>query len=307
MCSSDLLAARLRAGGGPIAIVSCDNLVDNGPTCRRVVLDFARALNPDLAAWIETDVSFVSTMVDRITPRTTEADLQRVRDLTGFDDRGVVVTEPFTEWVLAGDFPAGRPAWDLAGARFVADVQPFEQRKLWLLNGAHSLLAYAGPTRGHATVSEALADPVCSEWVEQWWDEACRHLALPTEELTAYREALRERFANPAIRHQLSQIQADGSQKLPIRVLPVIARERANGIVPYGGVVALAGWLLHLRSDDAVSDPRAAELTELVRRDCGSTESAVRRLLAAIAPQTGLADDAELVRAIAACSRELSE
>ncbi|HEY6738638.1 MAG TPA: mannitol dehydrogenase family protein, partial [Actinopolymorphaceae bacterium] len=194
----------------------------------------------------------------------------------------------------------------LAGARFVTDVRPFEQRKLWLLNGAHSLLAYAGPTRGHTTVSEALADPVCSAWVERWWDEACRHLALPTEELTAYREALRDRFANPAIRHQLSQIQADGSQKLPIRVLPVIARERANGIVPYGGAVAMAGWLLHLRSGDTVSDPRAAELTDLVRPGSGSTESAVRRLLTAIAPQTGLADDAELVRAIADSSRELS-
>ena len=105
--------------------------------------------------------------------------------LTGLDDAAPVVTEPFTEWVLAGDFPAGRPAWERAGARFVTDVRPFEQRKLWLLNGAHSLLAYAGPTRGHQTVAEAIADPVCRGWVDTWWDEAARHLALPADDIAA--------------------------------------------------------------------------------------------------------------------------
>src|SRR5690606_27771747 len=96
---------------------------------------------------------------------TTDEDRARVGELTGFDDHSPVVTEPFTEWVLAGEFPAGRPSWERAGARFVDDVRPFEQRKLWLLNGAHSMLAYAAPTRGHATVAEAVADPECLDWM----------------------------------------------------------------------------------------------------------------------------------------------
>ena len=131
-----------------------------------------------------------------------------------------MLTEPFSEWVLAGEFPGGRPAWEAAGARVVDDVEPFEQRKLWLLNGSHSLLAYAGHVRGHETVAEAIADPVVRGWVEQWWDEAAAHLTLPPSDVAAYREALLERFANPRIRHLLAQIAADGSQKIPVRILP---------------------------------------------------------------------------------------
>ncbi|MCA1982161.1 mannitol dehydrogenase family protein [Nocardioides nematodiphilus] len=300
------LAARARAGGGALAIVPCDNLPDNGKVVRRVVLELAAEAaaggDRDLPAWITAHVSFVSTEVDRITPRTTPADIEAVRRATGRDDACPVVTEPFTEWTLAGDFPGGRPAWEAAGARFVEDVTPYETRKLWLLNGAHSLLAYAGSALGHTTVAEAIADPRCRSWVEAWWDEAGDHLTLPAEALAGYRVALAERFANPAIRHLLSQIAMDGSQKLPVRIVPTLLAERLAGRTDTAGARVLGAWIAHLRGAGApVSDPRADELVAL---STGRTADAVPRVLAALDPR--LADDQELVAAITAHTEELS-
>ena len=245
------LAARRAAGGGPIAVVSCDNLPENGAVTARVVTDLARAVDAGLAGWIGANVSFVTTMVDRITPATTPDDVRTVAELTGHDDAAPVVTEPFTEWVLQGDFPAGRPRWEAAGARFVDDIVPHEQRKLWLLNGGHSLLAYAGSGRGHETIAEAVADPMCRAWLDDWWDEAAVHLPLPAAEIDAYRAALLERWANPRIRHRLAQIASDGSQKLPVRILPVLRLERAGQRMPVGAVRVLAAWIRHLRGTGA--------------------------------------------------------
>ncbi|MEU8236213.1 mannitol dehydrogenase family protein [Actinoplanes sp. NPDC048967] len=280
------LAARRAAGAGPLAVVSCDNLPGNGEATARVVLDLAAAADPALVPWIRDTVSFVTTMADRITPRTTPGDVQAVRERTGFADAVPVVTEPFSEWVLGGDFPGGRPAWD---ARFVADVKPHETRKLLLLNGGHSLLAYAGSARGHGTIAEAMADPVCRDWLAQWWDEASRHVPLPAGELADYRAALTARFTNPRIRHLLAQIAADGSQKIPIRVLPVIRGERAAGRTSAGGARVLAAWIGHLRGIGApVDDAGAAPY----RERAGS----VPDLLALLAPE--LAGDRDLIKAI---------
>jgi len=283
------LAARRAAGAGPIAVVSCDNLPGNGAATARVVTELAEATEPAVAGWIREQVSFVTTMVDRITPHTTAADVRAVAEQTGWPDAVPVVTEPFTEWVLSGDFPAGRPAWEAAGARFVGDVHPYETKKLLLLNGGHSLLAYAGSARGHETVAAATADPVCRGWLDQWWDEAARHVPLPAAELDAYRIALAQRFANPRIRHTLAQIAADGSQKIPIRVLPVLRAERAAGRLPAGSVRILAAWITHLRGGGApVSDAGAAPY----RERAGSARSA----LALLAPD--LAGDSALIEAI---------
>jgi fructuronate reductase len=252
------LSERRVYGGGPIAIVSCDNLPDNGAATSRVVLDFAELCEPALVPWIHDHVSFVTTMVDRITPRTTPQDVTTAAELTGFDDAVPVVTEPYTEWVLSGVFPAGRPAWEAAGARFVPDVTPHEQRKLLLLNGGHSLLAYAGSVRGHETVADAVADPACRAWLTEWWDEAGWYVPLPETELAAYRSALLARFANPRIRHTLAQIAADGSQKIPIRVLPVLRGERASGRMPAGAIRILTAWIAHLRGAGAPVDDAGA-------------------------------------------------
>ena len=283
------LAARRAAGAGPLSVVSCDNVPGNGAGTARVVTDLAEAVEPALVGWIRDNVSFVTTMVDRITPHTTADDVRAVAEQTGWADAVPVVTEPFSEWVLSGDFPAGRPAWDGAGARFVDDVHPYETRKLLLLNGGHSLLAYAGSARGHDTIAEAVADPVCRGWLERWWDEAAAHVPLPTADVAAYRAALLERFANPRIRHLLAQIAPDGSTKLPIRLLPVLRAERAAGRMPAGAVRMLAAWIGHLRGIGApVNDAGAGPY----RERAGSA----RDVLALLAPD--LADDEDLIDAI---------
>jgi fructuronate reductase len=280
------LAARRRAGGGPVAIVSCDNLPGNGELTRRMVDGLAQAAGLRL-----TDAAYVTTMVDRITPYPAPEDTGLVAGVTGRADAAPVVTEPFSEWVLCGDFPAGRPRWEDAGARFVTDAAPYEERKLWLLNGGHSLLAYAGSLRGHTTVAEAVADPACRGWLAQWWAEAARHLAFPEPELAAYQDALLDRFANPRIRHTLAKIAEDGSRKLPVRILPVLRAERARGALPAGAVRVLAAWLLHLREAGPVRDAAAPAAD-------GPLRDAARTALAALDP--ALAIDSGLIDAIVA-------
>ncbi|WP_226345423.1 mannitol dehydrogenase family protein [Agilicoccus flavus] len=286
------LAARRAAGAGPITLVPCDNVPDNGEMVRAVVLDLADAVDEDLAAWIDENIAVVTTMVDRITPRTTDEDRAALAsggevdgdaagvvgggEGGGVDDPALVVTEPFTEWVLAGEFAAGRPAWEDAGARFVDDITPFETRKLWLLNGSHSLMAYAATILGHATVADAIADPQVRGWVEAWWDLAGGHLDLQADEVNAYRAALVERYENPRIRHLLAQIASDGSQKLPIRIVPVLRAARAAGEPTTAASRVVAAWLLHLRGVGApVTDPKADTLAPLVAGPLRQAASAV--------------------------------
>ncbi len=288
------LRLRRATGAGPMTLLPCDNLPDNGAVLRRVVLDLARLVDPPLADWIAAHIAFGTTVVDRITPATTEAERDAVRAATGLADTAPVRTEPFCEWVIAGAFPAGRPAWEEAGVEIVDDVLPFEQRKLWLLNGAHSLLAYAGSILGHRTVAEAIADPRVRGWVEAWWDEAGRHLPLPADELGAYRRALVERFGNPRIEHLLAQIAADGSEKLPVRVAPVLAAECAAGRLPLGASTAVAAWALHLRGRGAaVREARPDRVAGLAD---GGTADGVRAVLARLVP--GLAEHEALVAAV---------
>jgi len=290
------IAARRRADAGPLTLVPCDNLPANGAVVGRVLHGMAEQVDPDLAAWLAESVSTVTTVVDRITPRTHPDDLRVVTEATGRSDRAPVVTEPISEWVLSGAFPGGRPRWEDAGATFTDDVAPFERRKLWLLNGAHSLLAYAGSVRGHTTVAEAVADDTCRNWLEQWWDEASPHLQLRAADVAAYRAALVDRFANPRIRHRLDQIAADGTQKLPVRILPVLRRERAAGRVPRSATRVLAAWVCHLRGLGApVQDPLAAEIVPVA---VGPLPDAVRRLLEILDPAVGA--DHEIVAAVLA-------
>jgi fructuronate reductase len=279
------LRARRRADTGPIAIVPCDNLTGNGDVLRRVVLDLAEQVDSRLAGWIGESVSFVCTAVDRITPRATAEDEVCAARLTGRTDRAPVVTEPFREWVLAGDFPGGRPPWEEAGARFTGDVTPYEQRKLWLLNGAHSILAYGGLLRGHRTVAGAFADESCRGWVDDWWAEASRHLPQSAGTLAGYEAQLSGRFANPRIRHLLTQIAADGTQKLRMRAVPVLRRELAAGRRGGAALRMLACWIAYLRAGPSdLADPLAGRL--LVTRR-------TRDLLAILDPE--LAEDDAVV------------
>jgi fructuronate reductase len=289
------LAARRRADAGPLAIVPCDNTPGNGALAERVVQDLAERVDAELAAWIGQSAATVTTMVDRITPRTTPQDVATVLDATGDDDRCPVVTEPFHEWVLSGSFPGGRPRWEDAGATFTDDVTPYEHRKLWLLNGAHSLLAYGASIRGHATVAEAVGDETCRSWLLDWWAVAAPHLDQPAAEVEAYEHALLERFANARMHDRLDRIAADGSQKLPIRILPVLRAERAANRLPEGATRVLAAWICHLRGLGApVNDARADEILPLAQ---GALRDAVPRVLGRLDAELG-ADEAVVAQVI---------
>lgn len=287
------LAARRAAGAGPLAVVCCDNLANNGTVARNAVAGLAQAWDSGLAAWVEENVSFVSTSVDRITPRTTEADIAAVEAACGYRDNSPVVAEPFTNWVLSGDFPAGRPRWEDAGAVFVDHIEPYENRKLWLLNGAHSLLAYAGQLRGHTTVAQALADPQCLTAVESFWDEAEANLSGAAAggadlQIPAYRAALLARFSNARIAHHLAQIAMDGSTKLRMRAVPVLLAERAQGKSGAAAALMIAAWIDFSAAAGTFHDPLAAEVAAANQLEGAER---VRAVLALVDPAVA-ADDA---------------
>ena len=284
------LDARRRADAGPLAVVPCDNVADNAGVIRAALARIAPGVHPDLPSWIQQHVSFVNTCVDRITPATTAEDIAEVERERGYIDNAPVVTEPFHEWVLCGEFPAGRPAWERAGATFVADIRPYETRKLWFLNGAHSLLAYLGQQRGHTTVDEAISDPACRDAVEALWDLAESNLHDDNLDLPTYREHLLQRFANRRISHRLSQIALDGSVKLRNRLVPVVLAAAPTGDVS-PALLVLAAWVDYVASGgEIVTDPAAVQLrAALVLKPGDQT----RALLTVLVPRWG--DDEHLV------------
>ena len=284
------LARRRDSGAGPLAVVSCDNLSANGEVARRAVLGLAAAWGSGLAEWIGANVSFVSTSVDRITPSTTEADIAEVAEQCGYRDSSPVVTEPFRNWVLSGAFPAGRPRWEDAGAVFVNDIEPYENRKLWLLNGSHSILAYAGQLRGHAAVAQALADPMCRKAVEDFWDEAAHHLTAAGLDVPQYRQALLDRFGNARIAHRLAQIAADGTTKLRMRAVPVLMAERAAGRTGAGSALMLAAWIDYVATTNDFQDPLRLEIQAANALKGEDRVEALLRLVSA-----GLAEDPQIV------------
>jgi fructuronate reductase len=184
-------------------------------------------------------------MVDRIVPATTDADRAAVAESLGVADAWPVMTEPFSQWVLEDDFPAGRPQWEQAGATFVTDVDAYELMKLRLLNGSHSTLAYLGYLAGHETVSDAIAAPGFASLVQGMMDEEVTPTLprLPGIDLAAYKADLMGRFRNPALRHRTWQIAMDGSQKLPQRLLNTI-RDRIKAGAPFARLaLGVAAWM----------------------------------------------------------------
>ncbi|MDO5049049.1 MAG: mannitol dehydrogenase family protein [Actinomycetaceae bacterium] len=292
------LLARRISGATKLTVLPCDNIPDNGSAFSRVVKDAAKAVDSSILEWAADNVAWATCMVDRITPATTDDERDEVERAQGYLDASPVPTEPFSEWVISGDFPAGRPDWESAGAQVVEDVEPFEQRKLWMLNGSHSLMAYAGSILGFETVGEAIADATVRSWVEQWWSEAGSGLSVEWEE---YAKALIERYENPNIRHLLAQIAHDGSQKIPVRISPTLVRLRNEGELPAGAVRAVAAWMLHLQGHGApVKDAYADRVTGLVGR---SVEEDAAAVLEFVAPS--LAGDAEVISAIVASADQI--
>lgn len=279
------LEARRRTHGRGLAIVSCDNIPNNGGLLKTAMTDLFGLFSSQAIRWLETNISFVTTSVDRITPRTTERDVETVLEATGFVDNSPVITEPFKDWILKGEFPEGRPMWELAGAKFVSDIGLFEQRKLWFLNGAHSLLAYSGLLRGHTTVSEAISDPICRAQVEAFWDEVANLLHQPELETHKYRADLIERFSNARIEHRLSQIAMDGATKLRVRIVPTALSELAHGKNAAGCAAVLAAWVeFAVAAGSSIQDSRAEEVRAAINANTDQNDRA-RALVALLSTE----------------------
>ncbi len=281
------LARRQSSGAGGLTVVSCDNIPGNGRKLHAAVARYAEAAGLDLD--LSGDAArFPDTMVDRITPATTD-DLRRsVGEATGRDDPEPVLTESFSEWIVEDAFAGPHPDWASVGVEIVADVAPFEQRKLRMLNAAHSYLAYAGLLAGHDFVHEAVADPVLRAGVERLFDEAATTLPEAVRDsIPGYRAALLARFDVAEMRHALAQIAMDGSQKLPIRLLPIVAAHRDRGVDAPQARVAIAAWIAWLiRSVETgrqIHDP-AAEMLAGIVRDQKDTTARCCALMAHLAP-----------------------
>ncbi|KTR05574.1 dioxygenase [Aureimonas ureilytica] len=266
----EALDRRRRAGLQPFTVLSCDNLPSNGRTVAKVVTRFAELRDAELGAWVREHVAFPCTMVDRIVPATTDADRALVAEALGVEDSWPVMAEPFTQWVVEDHFPTGRPQWELGGATFASEVEPFELMKLRLLNGSHSTLAYLGYLSGHETVADAMAAPGFAELLEAMMREEVTPTlpSLPGFDLTAYRAALLERFRNPALRHRTWQIAMDGSQKLPQRLLGTIRDRLKAGAGFERLALGVAAWMVYATGHDEhgqpidVRDPLAARFAE---------------------------------------------
>lgn len=261
---------RRRERGLPgVTLLSCDNLPTNGTQLQRLVGEWLAAHSPELAKWFAAGCSCPSTMVDRIVPATTDADLAQAEALLdGLGDEGAVFAESFSQWVIEDRFAGPRPSWERHGAQLVSNAAPYETAKLRMLNGAHSALAYLGLERGHSYVHEAISDrklrPLVERLIRQ--EAATSFAPAPGQDLTAYADALLVRFADTALNHRLMQIAMDGSQKIPQRWLDALAVHQRNGQSCPALIEALAAWLRHIRGDARpVDDPRAEELAALWR------------------------------------------
>ena len=262
------LRARRTASQPPFAVLTCDNLPSNGRLLAGLLHDFAAAQDGTLATWIRSNVACPATMVDRIVPAMTGADLRDVEAATGLTDAAPVSHEPFRQWVIEDRFNGNdRPAWERAGAQIVSDVAPFEHMKLRLLNGAHSAMAYLGYLSGHETIHDTISDPILHQYTQRLWDEIIPMVPPPPgTDLRAYTVSLADRFANPTVRHRTWQIAMDGSQKLPQRLLGTI-QERLHANLPIPALaLAVAAWIRYVGGTDEsgapidVRDPMAAEL-----------------------------------------------
>jgi fructuronate reductase len=263
----EALYRRRELGVPAFTVLCCDNLPHNGRTVATIVTRYAALRDKQLAHYIQNEVAFPSTMVDRITPATTDDDRRAISGALGAEDAAPVVTEPFTQWVIEDRFPLGRPDWALAGAEFVIDVAPYETMKLRLLNGSHSTLAYLGYLAGYETVADTMRDENYRRLAEGVMDDAASTLKMPPgADVAAYKRALMKRYANPALRHRTWQICMDGSQKLPQRLLGSI-RDRLAAGAPIGRLaMGVAGWMRYVTGTDEqgqpidVRDPLASRL-----------------------------------------------
>jgi mannitol 2-dehydrogenase len=271
---TEALWRRRERGLPPFTIMSCDNLQGNGHLTQRVFTAFARLRDSELGDWVEREVRFPNSMVDRITPATTDADRAEVRERFGIDDRWPVVCEPFTQWVLQDTFTGGRPPYEEAGVQLVDQVEPYELMKLRLLNASHQAMCYFGYLCGYRLVHEAARDPLFQAFLLGYMDsEATPTLApVPGVDLDGYKHTLIERFSNPQVRDTIARLCAQSSDRIPKWLLPVVRQQLATGGEIRRSAAVVASWARYAEGVDEQGQPIEVvdrlrdSLTQLARR-----------------------------------------
>lgn len=260
---------RRRPASAPLTVLCCDNMASNGPTVRRLMSQYTAHVDRALARRIETQLSFPSSMVDRIVPAATPQSLAAAEQQLGLSDEAAIVCEPFSQWVIEDRFAGARPAWEQAGAVFTDDVRPFQAMKLRLLNGTHSAIAYLGQLRNLQTVSDVMTDPLVGPFARRLMTDDLRATVEPPAgyDVARYCGDLLHRFENPSLAHRTEQIAMDGTQKVPVRWLPALRESLRVDIERPCLERALAAWLHYIaaqRADDGstftISDPGASAL-----------------------------------------------
>ncbi len=252
------LDVRRRRNGAPLTVLSCDNVMRNGDVAHTALVGAAGSLGPELQRWIDDHVSTPNSMVDRITPATTSADVAWLSEHVGIADAWPVVTEPFRQWVIEDHFAGDRLPLERLDVIVTDDIEPYELTKLRLLNAGHSCLAYLAALRGFDTVDAAMGDASLGAYVDRLLHVEAKP-TLPAAagiDLDEYITSLIERFSNPAISDQIARLCLDGSAKFPKFLLPTIESQlRTDGPVELAAL-GLAGWCEYLvRASDPASDP----------------------------------------------------
>jgi mannitol 2-dehydrogenase len=253
---TEALARRRERGIDPFAVVSCDNIEGNGHVARRAFVAFATLRSADLGRWVAEAVKFPNSMVDRITPVTTEEDRTEVAEILGLEDGWPVVCEPFHQWVLEDDFTSRPPLQD-AGVQLVDDVAPYELMKLRLLNASHQALAYFGYLAGHRLVHEVCQEPLFAEFLLAYMDkEATPTLEpVPGIDLEAYKHQLIERFSNGQVRDTVARLCAESSDRIPKWLLPVVRHNLAHGGQVDLAAAVVASWARYAEGVDESGQP----------------------------------------------------
>jgi mannitol 2-dehydrogenase len=254
---TEALSRRRARGVPPFTVVSCDNIPGNGQVAHRMIGAFARLKDPELADWLESEVTFPNSMVDRITPVTTEADRALLAEQFGVEDAWPVVCEPFSQWALEDIFRNGRPPFEDAGVQMVREVEPYELMKLRLLNASHQALCYLGYLAGYRYAHEVCQDPLFTKFLLGYMDhEATPTLApVPGVDLEQYKHQLIERFANPEIRDTLARLCAESSDRIPKWLLPVIREQLATDGEIGRSALVVAAWARYAEGQDEQGQP----------------------------------------------------
>jgi mannitol 2-dehydrogenase len=262
---TEALSRRRKQRLPPFTIMSCDNLQGNGNLTRRVVTEFARLREAGLGDWVEREVHFPNSMVDRITPVTTDADRAEIRERFGVDDRWPVVCEPYTQWVIEDSFTAGRPLYEEAGVQIVEHVEPYELMKLRLLNGSHQAMCYFAYLAGYRLVHEAARDGLFQAFLRGYMDEEATPTlpAVPGVDLDAYKHTLIERFSNPQVRDTIARLCAQSSDRIPKWLVPVARQQLATGGEIRRTAAVIASWARYAEGVDEAGN--AIEVVDRLR------------------------------------------